>query len=270
MFVVVMVEPRPDAGEKFREYARTRDRRLRDQLVEEHVALARAMASRFRGGSEPFEDLVQVASIGLFKAVERFDPDYGTSFSTFATPTILGELKRHLRDRTWLVHASRRDKDLRLRVRDATEDVQHMLKEGQPTLRAVARRAGLSESDALRGQMTLNLYSTAPADPSVEAEQIATEDPSFDQVEAATVVHALVNRLPPLEKDIVRAYYLEGRNQVDISRELGRSQMFVSRNLARSRSTLRAMVAGDSVDDLAGTSARECCGGRARSRSAVS
>ncbi len=255
-----MVEPHADTAEKFREYARTRDRRLRDELVEEHFPLARAMAGRFRGGSEPFDDLVQVASIGLFKAVERFDPDYGTSFSTFATPTILGELKRHLRDRTWSVHASRRDKELRLRVRDATEDVQHSLKEAQPTLRDVARQAGLSEPDALRGQLTLNLYSTAPADPSTEAAQIATEDHSFEQVEAATVVHALVDRLPPLQKNIVRAYYLEGRNQVDISRELGRSQMFVSRNLARSRDALRAMVGGESVDDLVDAGARECCG----------
>jgi RNA polymerase sigma-B factor len=260
----VMVESSIRLGDKFRRYARTRDRRLRDELVEEHFGLARALASRFSGGSEPFDDLVQVAGIGLFKAVDRYDPDRGTSFSTFATPTILGELKRHLRDHTWLVHASRRDKDLRLRVRDATEDVQHRLKETKPALREVARQAGLTEADTLRGQLTLNVYGTVPADPHTEAVQIPAEDNSFHHVEAATVVHALVDCLPPLQKDIVRAYYLEGRNQLDISRELGRSQMFVSRNLARSRRTMRAMVAGQSLDDLLDTNARECCGAGAR------
>lgn len=237
-----------ETAERFREYASTRDHRLRDELVEEHFGLARAVASRFRGGSEPLDDLVQVASIGLFKAVERYDPNYGTSFSTFAMPTIVGELKRHLRDHTWLLHVSRRDKDLRLRVRDATEEMQHRLKDSQPTLCDVARQAGLSEVEAQRGQTALNVYSTAPADVHAEAAHIAVDDDSFDQVETATVVHALVERLSPLERDIVRAYYLEGRSQADISRGLRRSQMFVSRHLAQSRSTLSRMVTAEGRD----------------------
>jgi RNA polymerase sigma-B factor len=231
-----------DTRETFREFARTRDRGLRDELVHAHVGLARALASRFRGGSEPFDDLVQVASIGLVKAIDRYDPDYGTSFSTFATPTILGELKRHLRDRTWSLHASRQDKDLRLQVRDATEGAQHRLRRSEPTLREIASQARLSESEAVRGQLALNLYNAKSVDPSVAAADVGVEDTGFEQVEAATVVGTLVAELPPLQREIVRAYYLDGRSQADISRELGRSQMFVSRNLARSREALRAKM----------------------------
>jgi RNA polymerase sigma-B factor len=231
-----------DTKEMFRAYARTRDRHVRDDLVRAHFGLARLLASRYRGGSEPFEDLVQVASIGLLKAVERYNLDYGTSFSTFATPTILGELKRHLRDRTWSVHASRRDKDLRLQVRDATEEVQQRLHQSEPSMRDIAGQAGLSEADVARGQLTLNLYNATPVNASTEAADIGADDEQLERIEAASVVDALVAALPRLEREIMRAYYIEGRSQAEISRRLGRSQMFVSRNLARSRDALRTKL----------------------------
>jgi RNA polymerase sigma-B factor len=247
-----------ETGERFREYARTRDAALRDALVEEHFGLARALAGRFRGGSEPLEDLVQVAGIGLMKAVERFDPDFGTSFSTFATPTILGELKRHLRDRTWLLHVSRHDKEMRLRVRDAIEQAQHRLNEAEPPLRDVARLAGMSEAEALRGQMALHVYSAVPEDPTTAAVEVGADDENFEQVEAANIVRSLVDRLPPIQQEIVRAYYFEGRSQADISRRLRRSQMFVSRSLNRSRTQLRGWVRGRSIDDIDAPARRWC------------
>jgi RNA polymerase sigma-B factor len=231
-------------NEKFRAYSRSRDRRLRDELVEMNFGLARVIASRFRGGSEPFDDLIQVANIGLVKAVERYRPDFGASFSTFATPTILGELKRHLRDRTWSLHVSRRDKDLRLRVREATEAARHRLARSEPSVRAIAEQAGLSESDARRGQLAFELYKQPALDPTTAAADIAGTDDDFDRVDDRALVDALVAELPGLDRTIVEAYYLEGRSQTDISRQLGRSQMFVSRRLARSRNTLRQRAVG--------------------------
>jgi RNA polymerase sigma-B factor len=217
---------------------------LRDELVEMHLGLARVIASRFRGGSEPFDDLVQVANIGLVKAVERYRPDFGTTFSTFATPTILGELKQHLRDCTWCLHVTRSDKDLRLRVRDATETAQHRLGRSEPSVRTIADQAGLSESNALRGQLALQLYKQPPLDPTTAAANIGATDDDFERVDDRALVDALVAELPPVDRTIVEAYYLEGRSQANISRQLGRSQMFVSRRLARSRNTLRQIAVG--------------------------
>jgi RNA polymerase sigma-B factor len=238
-----VVASKVETDEKFRAYFQSRDRRVRDELVEAHFPLGRMLASRYRGGSEPFDDLVQVASIGLMKAVERFDPGYGTSFSTFATPTIIGELKRHLRDRTWSFHVSRRDKDLRLEVRAATEEVQHQLHHAEPSVGDIARHAGLSERDTLRGQLALSLYNSKAVDPSATESELGGDEEGFERVEARIVMRKLAAELPPVERDIFTAYYIHGRSQADIAGQLGRSQMFVSRELSRSRETLRARVA---------------------------
>ena len=240
-----ITESRLETDEKFSAYHRSRDRRLRDELVEQHFPLARLLASRFRNGSEPFDELVQVACIGLMKAVERYNLDYGTSFSTFATPTILGELKRHLRDRTWSLHVSRRDKDLSLEVRVATEEVQQRVHRSEPSARQIAVHAGLTEADAKRGQRALTLYNSTPLDPSTVAGEVRGDD-EFERAEARTVLRDLLTALPRLDRDILRAYYLEGRTQADIGRQLDRSQMFVSRHLERSLEILRAEAASKS------------------------
>jgi RNA polymerase sigma-B factor len=237
-----ITESRLKTDEKFSAYRRTRDRQLRDELVEQHFPLARLLASRFRNGSEPFEDLVQVASIGLMKAVDRYDLDYGTSFSTFATPTILGELKRHLRDRTWSVHVPRRDKDLSLEVRAATEELQQRVHHAEPSVRQIAAHAHLSEAETKRGQRALAVYNSRPVEPSTVAGEVGGDDEDLERVETRTFVLDLLTVLPSLERGIVRAYYVEGRSQADIARQLGRSQMFVSRRLERSRKILRAEV----------------------------
>jgi RNA polymerase sigma-B factor len=242
--VVSVARSSSATNEKFRAYSRSRDRRLRDELVEMHFGLARVIASRYQGGSEPFDDLIQVANIGLVKSVERYRPDFGTSFSTFATPTILGALKRHLRDHTWSLHVARSDKDLRLRVRDATEAAQHRLARSAPSVGAIADQAGLSESDVVRGQLALQLYKQPALDPTTAAADIAPMDDDFERVDNRALLDALVAQLPRLDRTIVESYYLEGRSQVDIGRQLGRSQMFVSRRLARSRTTLRRIAVG--------------------------
>jgi RNA polymerase sigma-B factor len=217
---------RAEVDQKFSAYRRTRDRRVRDELVEAHFPLARVLARQFRNTSEPFDELVQVASIGLMKAVDRYDVDYGTSFSTFATPTILGELKRHMRDRSWSLHVARRDKELSLEVRTATEAVQQRVHRSEPSARQIAAHAGLTELDASRGQRALGLQTAMPIETSTR-----------------TVVRDLLHALPRLERGLVHAYYIEGRTQADIARQLGRSQMFVSRHLGRSLEILRTKAA---------------------------
>jgi RNA polymerase sigma factor (sigma-70 family) len=142
------------------------------------------------------------------------------------------------------LHVSRRDKDLRLRVREATEAAQHRLARAEPSVRTVADQAGLSESDAVRGQLALRLYKQPPLDATTAAADIAATDDDFERVDDRALVDALVAELPRLDRTIVEAYYLEGRSQTDISRQVGRSQMFVSRRLARSRNTLRQIAVG--------------------------
>ena len=230
---------RLETDERFSAYRRSRDRRLRDELVEAHLPFARSLANQFRNGSEPFDELVQVASIGLINSVERYNLDYGTSFTTFATPTILGELKRHMRDRTWSLHVSRRDKDLSLEVRAATETVQHRVHRSEPSARQIAAHARLSEAEAKRGQRALTLHNSTPVDPSTVAGEVGCYDEDFERAETRTVVRDLLAALPRLERDMVHAYYLEGRTQAEIARQLGRSQMFVSRHLERSLEILR-------------------------------
>jgi RNA polymerase sigma-B factor len=234
---------RAEVDQKFSAYRRTRDRRVRDELVEAHFPLARVLARQFRNTSEPFDELVQVASIGLMKAVDRYDVDYGTSFSTFATPTILGELKRHMRDRSWSLHVARRDKELSLEVRTATEAVQQRVHRSEPSARQIAAHAGLTELDASRGQRALGLQTAMPIETSTVAGDIGSDDEEFERAEARTVVRDLLHALPRLERGLVHAYYIEGRTQADIARQLGRSQMFVSRHLGRSLEILRTKAA---------------------------
>src|SRR3990170_3170022 len=128
----------------FNDYATTRDSALRDQLIEAHIGLAEYLARRFANRGEPLDDLVQVASLGLVKAVERFDPARGLEFTTFATPTIVGELKRHFRDKGWAVRVPRRIQELHLRVTRVIDDLSNELGRS-PNVDEIAKRAGTSE-----------------------------------------------------------------------------------------------------------------------------
>src|SRR6476659_5593127 len=139
---------REELRRKFVEFAETRDPALRDQLIEAHLGLAEYLARRFANRGEPLDDLVQVASLGLVKAVERFDPSRGLEFTTFATPTIVGELKRHFRDKGWAVRVPRRVQELHLRVTRVIDDLS--LEIGRsPTVPEIALRAGTSEDEVI-------------------------------------------------------------------------------------------------------------------------
>src|SRR5438105_13494106 len=141
-------QDRDELRRKFAEYAQTRDQALRDELVAAHLGLAEYLARRFANRGEPLDDLVQVASVGLLKAVERFDADRGLEFSTFATPTIVGELKRHFRDKGWAVRVPRRVQELHLRMSSVVAQLAQELGRS-PTINEVASRSDASEEEVL-------------------------------------------------------------------------------------------------------------------------
>ena len=152
-----------DTYEKFSEYRRTGDRRLRNELVEEHMRLAEFLARRFAHRGEAADDLRQVALVGLLKAVERFEPDRGLQFSSFATPTITGELKRHFRDRGWAVRVPRRVQELHLELDRTVNELSQELGR-PPTPAEIAQRAGVLEEDVLESMEAGSLYRLASID----------------------------------------------------------------------------------------------------------
>jgi RNA polymerase sigma-B factor len=233
--------------QRFEEYRRSHDRRLRDELVEEHAPLAQFLARRFANRGEPIDDLVQVALVGLVKGVERFDPGRGLQFSTFATPTILGELKRHFRDRGWAVRVPRRVQELHLQLGRVVATLGQ--EQGRsPTPREVAERAGVSEEEVLEAMEAGSLYRLVsldgPATRDDEASELVAglgdEDPEFEQIERRAELDVMLGVLPDRERRIVELRFFDGLTQSEIAERVGVSQMHVSRLLARSLEMLRA------------------------------
>jgi len=232
---------------RFSAYRRTGDRRLRDELVEDHAPLAHFLAGRFANRGESRDDLVQVALVGLFKAVERFDPDRGLQFSTFATPTILGELKRHFRDRGWAVRVPRRVQELHLQLGRVVSALGQ--EEGRsPTPAEVAARAGVSEEAVLEAMEAGSLYRLVSLDGSItpddEGGELASclgdDDPEFERIEHRAEIAELLAVLPERERRIVELRFFESMTQSEIAERVGVSQMHVSRLLGRSLARLRA------------------------------
>jgi len=235
----------PDTYEKFAEYRRTGDRALRNELVEEHVRLAEFLARRFSHRGETHDDLRQVALVGLLKAVERFEPDRGLQFSSFATPTITGELKRHFRDRGWAVRVPRRIQELHLELDRTVNDLSQELGR-PPTPSEIAQRAGVLEEDVLESMEAGSLYRLASLDagrPDDEsgaspAHRLGELDAELGAVEDRVAVSEILAVLPEREQNIVYLRFFEGLTQSEIAERMGISQMHVSRLLARSLETL--------------------------------
>lgn len=236
---------------RFVEYRRTRDRVLRNQLVQDHMRLAEFLAHRFAHRGEPVDDLRQVALVGLLKAVERFEPDRGLQFSSFATPTIVGELKRHFRDKGWAVRVPRRVQELHLEL-DRTIGTLNQELGRPPTPREIADRAGVSEEDVLEGMEASSLYRLssidgghAPEDGGGSpSERIGEVDAELRAVENRVAVSELLALLPNREQQIVYLRFFEGLTQSEIASRVGLSQMHVSRLLTRSLETLGTHAAG--------------------------
>ncbi len=219
---------------------------IRDSLVEMHLPLVEHLARRFRNRGEPLDDLVQVATIGLIKSVDRFDPQRGVEFSTYATPTIVGEIKRHFRDKGWAVRVPRRLQELRLALTSATSELSQ--RNGRsPTVHELAAHLGLSEEEVLEGLESANAYSTLSLDvpeagddesPAV-ADSLGMEDDALEGVEYRESLKPLLEQLPAREKKILLLRFFGNMTQSQIAEEVGISQMHVSRLLARTLAQLR-------------------------------
>jgi RNA polymerase sigma-B factor len=242
---------------RFREYRGTGDRVVRNELIERHRWLAIHCAKRFADKGEPLDDLVQVAMLGVLKAVERFDPDYGAAFATFAVPTIVGELRRHFRDTTWAVHVPRRARDLQHTIKVAVDELGHLLGRS-PTVAEIAGQAGLTEEDVLDALEAARCYRKAPLESSpadatgeiVDLAALGHDDRGLDAVEATSTIDQLLTVLPPRERRIVELRYMQGYTQSHIAELVGVSQVQVSRLLRRSLAVMR-----DSLVDVDGTCA---------------
>ncbi|WP_344602795.1 SigB/SigF/SigG family RNA polymerase sigma factor [Streptomyces glaucus] len=218
---------------------------LRNQLVRMHLPLVEHLARRFRNRGEPLDDLTQVATIGLIKSVDRFDPARGVEFSTYATPTVVGEIKRHFRDKGWAVRVPRRLQELRLALTTATAELSQ-LHGRSPTVHELAEKLSISEEEVLEGLESANAYSTLSLDvpdtddesPAV-ADTLGAEDEALEGVEYRESLKPLLEGLPPREKRILLLRFFGNMTQSQIAQEVGISQMHVSRLLARTLAQLR-------------------------------
>ncbi|MGH3327793.1 MAG: RNA polymerase sigma factor SigF [Streptomycetales bacterium] len=219
---------------------------VRDALVRMHLPLVEHLARRFRNRGEPFDDLLQVATIGLIKSVDRFDPDRGVEFSTYAAPTIVGEIKRHFRDKGWAVRVPRRLQELRLSLTSATSELSQR-NARSPTVHELAQHLHLSEEEVLEGLESANAYSTLSLDvpeagddeaPAV-ADSLGSEDDALEGVEYRESLKPLLERLPAREKKLLLLRFFGNMTQSQIADEVGISQMHVSRLLARTLAQLR-------------------------------
>ena len=238
---------RAELRKKFAAFAESRDPKLRDELIEAHLGLAEYLARRFGNRGEPLDDLVQVASVGLLKAVDRFDPERAVEFSTYATHTIVGELKRHFRDKGWAVRAPRRMQELYLRLGKIVATLSQELGRS-PTIQELAAEAQVSDEEVLEALEAGQAYRFASLDaPSPGDEDgdsmsahLGELDPGMIDAEHRAALSPLISKLPEREQTILHLRFFEGLTQSEIAARLGISQMHVSRLLARSLAQLRA------------------------------
>ena len=242
--------PRRETREKFVEFATTRDPALRDQLVTAHLGLAHQLARRFANRGEPYDDLVQVASMALIKSVDRFDPERGVEFSTFATRTMIGELKRHFRDKGWAVRAPRRVQELYLelgpgdRARSPRSSAARRRWPSWPTTTGASEEAVLEALEAGRAYRSASIDAPDRQDETL-ADRIGTEDAKFSIVDDRDVLAPALAKLAPREQAILQLRFFDGLTQSEIAARIGVSQMHVSRLLAASLGRLRKSLDED-------------------------
>jgi RNA polymerase sigma-B factor len=231
-------------------YAKTRDPALKEELVHRFLPLARSLAFRYRGASEQLEDLIQVASLGLVKALDGFDPERGRSFIAYAAPTILGELRRHFRDRVWEVRLPRGLQERTMAVAEAAQKLSEQF--GQtPTTDQIAERLDLSaeavaealQADEARRTLSLDVpRNRADAESAPMVETVGRPERGYDRVEAQLAAEGAP--LTERERRVLRLRFEEDLNQYEIGRRLGVSQMHVSRLIRQSVAKLREVAAG--------------------------
>jgi RNA polymerase sigma-B factor len=233
--------------ELLKRFAKTRDPALREELTRRFLPLARSLAMRYAGGAEPTDDLVQVASVGLMGALERFDPERGVPFAAFAGPTILGELRRHFRDRVWTLRVPR---GLQERIRDVEDAITALASvlERSPTVAEIAEKLEIREDEVLEAmeasdaRRTMSLDQPTAGDDAGDAvigERVGEQDPGYELVEERSAISAGARVLSDLEREVLRLRFVEDLTQSRIAEEVGYSQMHVSRILRRALDRVR-------------------------------
>jgi RNA polymerase sigma-B factor len=239
--------------EMWRRLSTSRDRAARERLVELYMPLARRMAARYAGVSEPYDDLLQVASLGLLNAIDRYDPSRAVPFAGFAKPTILGELKRYFRDKVWTVRVPRSVHDQMAKVEKATERL--ALELGRPpSVEELAEEVGIPAAEVLealeakhnRRPLSLDAPPTGEdsEDSSSGAEWVGRPDGNFDLVEDRLAIEAVLPRLDEREREVLRLRFVEELPQTEIALRIGCSQMHISRLLRRALDQLREEAEG--------------------------
>lgn len=226
-------------------YSTTRDPALRDDIVAATIWMATRGARRFLDRGEPFDDLVQVARIGLLKSIDRFDPSHGVHFGAYATPTIIGELRRHFRDHTWSVHVPRRAKDMRPAVNAANEELGKELGRS-PRVSEIAERLRVSPDVVIEALEANNAYRAQTLDPAGTGKLAAVEG-GFDASLNREVVARLLDKLQPRERKILYLRFFEDMSQEQIANEIGTSQVHVGRLIASSLVELRRHLDDESA-----------------------
>ena len=236
----------------FARWQQGRDIRARDELFTRFEPLARKLARRYVG-REPFDDLMQVASLALVKAIDRFDPDRGTAFSSLAVPTILGELKRYFRDLGWFAHVPRGVQELALKVGDAQQRLS-ATSGRPPTAQDLATYLELSIDDVLEALYAAEAHHATSIDTPLDddntlADMFGSEDERFEHVEDALTIAGSLRGLSIVERRVLAMYYLDELTQGQIAKQIGVSQMQVSRILRRATDRLRELTTpeGDGI-----------------------
>ena len=224
---------------------------LRARAIEAWLPLVRHLAARYHGRGEPADDLMQTATVGLIKAIDRYDPERGAEFSSFAIPTVLGEIKRHFRDRTWSVRVPRRTQELRMAITEANNVLMQSL-ERSPTVADVAAHLDITEEEVLEGLEGARAYSAASLSTPVSEDQsmelgdtLGADDHEYEMTELRMVLGSALATLDEREQRILSLRFYGNLTQSDIAAQIGVSQMHVSRLIARALGKLRTQMTDD-------------------------
>lgn len=241
--------------ELFRRFKEEGDMDAREKLVMSHLNLVRFIANKFKNRGEPIDDLIQVGYLGLLKAIDRFDPSRGLEFTTFATPTIMGEIKRHFRDKGWSVRVPRRLQELSAKVNQATDTLTSQLQRS-PTIAEIADYLDATVDEVLEAMESSSAYSSvsleAPSGadgddtPSV-IDRYATEDSDLAFTDDRIIIEEALASFSPRERNVIEMRFLKGMTQIEIAEKLGISQVQVSRLLRRTLKKIQDKIDPEGV-----------------------
>ncbi len=241
--------------ELFRRYKEEGDVEAREKLVMSHMNLVRFLANKFKNRGEPLDDLIQVGYLGLLKAIDRFDPSRGLEFTTYATPTIMGEIKRHFRDKGWSVRVPRRLQELSAKVNQATDALTTELQRS-PKIEEIAEYLDATVDEVLEAMESSSAYSSVPLEgtgsndnddaPSV-LDRYATEDSALNFTDDRLVIEEALKGFSPREREVIDLRFLQGMTQIEIAEQLGISQVQVSRLLRRTLKKIQDKIDPEGV-----------------------